>query len=144
MLEILNDVGCIAQPFGPHQEWEKHPPRGCQYEHETMWRPCLITISPTSITVVDRVLVNWEWPELTNNELKWQIMSILCKKKLMNEQGMFQALTIFSANLSNISSQNCLLRILAHKSLRGVQLSAWIFSSLAPSKWHHLRRSPKV
>ena len=81
MLETLNNAGCIAQLFGLHQESEKkHPSQGCQYEHETTWRPCLIAISSTSKTVVDKVLVYWKWPELTNNEQNWQIMSSLCKK----------------------------------------------------------------
>ena len=31
-----------------------------RYKHETMWQPCLIAISSTSKTVVDRVLVNWK------------------------------------------------------------------------------------
>ena len=69
MLEALNNVGCIAQPLGLRQENE-HPPQGCQYEHETTWWTCLIAISSTSKTVVDRVLANWKQPELTDNELK--------------------------------------------------------------------------
>ena len=39
---------------------KKHPSRGCQYEHETMWQPCLITMSYTSKNVVDVVLDNWK------------------------------------------------------------------------------------
>ena len=57
-------------------------------------------------TVVDRVLGNWKWPELTNNELKGQIMS-LCKKK-MNEHGMFRAITYPSLK---VSKQNNLKKI---------------------------------
>ena len=79
MLEALNNGGCIAQPFGLRQEYEKYPPQCCQYKHKkTMWWPCLITISSTSKNVVDRKLVNWKQPELTNNKLKRQ-MSLLCK-----------------------------------------------------------------
>ena len=49
------------------------------------------------------VLVNWKRPESINNEPKQQIMSLRCKKQLMNEQGMFQAITqeeIFQAKFS--------------------------------------------
>ena len=49
---------------------KKHPPRGCQYEHETMRQPCLIVISSAAKTVVDIVLINWKQPKLTKNELK--------------------------------------------------------------------------
>ena len=68
MLEALNIAGCIAQPEAPGIR--KTSPLGFQYEHETKWQPCLIAISSTCKTVVDRVLVYWKWPELTNNELK--------------------------------------------------------------------------
>ena len=61
MLETLNNV---------RQEEEKHPPRGCWYEHETTWRPCLITNSSTSKIVVDVVLFNWKQPESTKNKPK--------------------------------------------------------------------------
>ena len=43
--------------------------------------------------VVDTMLVNWKQPELTKNEPKRQNMSLLCKKKLVNEQGMLRAIT---------------------------------------------------
>ena len=59
MLEALSNVGRIAK--------KKCPPQGNQYEHETMWWPCLIAISHTSKTVLDRVLLNWKQPESTNN-----------------------------------------------------------------------------
>ena len=40
--------------------------------------------------VVDVLLVNQKWPELTSNKLQWQNMFLLCKKKkLMNEEGAF-------------------------------------------------------
>ena len=55
MLETLNNVGCIARA-----RLRKNIPRGCQYEHETTWQPCLFAISCTSKAVVDRVLVNWK------------------------------------------------------------------------------------
>ena len=60
MLESLNNVRCIAQPFRLCQEKEKHPPRGCQYELEMTWQPCFITTSYTSKNVVDMLLVNWK------------------------------------------------------------------------------------
>ena len=47
---------------------EKQPPRGCWYEHETTWRPCLIITSSTSKNDVDVMLVNWKQPESTKNE----------------------------------------------------------------------------
>ena len=56
MLETSNNVGGIAQPLGLSQDSEKHPPRGCRYEHETMWWPCLITTSFTCKNADVRVL----------------------------------------------------------------------------------------
>ena len=58
MLEALTNVGSISQPFGLHQEYEKHLPRGYQYEHETMWWPCMINTTYTSKNVINMVLVN--------------------------------------------------------------------------------------
>ena len=73
MLKVLCNVlmhsaaplGCIR--LGIRKK--KHPPQGCQYEHETMWWPCLITISSTNRTIIDIVLANWKQHELTNNEV---------------------------------------------------------------------------
>ena len=67
MLEPLNIAEHIAQAA---PGIEKHPPRGCQYENKTTRHPRLITISSISKTVIDRVIVNWKWPKLTNDELK--------------------------------------------------------------------------
>ena len=58
MLEALNNAGRIALRAAPGIR--KPPPEGWQYEHETMWQPCMIAISSTSKTVVDTVLVNWK------------------------------------------------------------------------------------
>ena len=59
----------------------KTSPQGYQYQHGTVWWLCLITTSSTSQNVVDTVLFNWKWHELTSTELKCQIVSLLCKKK---------------------------------------------------------------
>ena len=48
MLEALNNVRGIVQLFQLHQEYEKLH-RGFQYEHETAWRPSLITSSSKNI-----------------------------------------------------------------------------------------------
>ena len=60
MLEAINNVSSIAQPIGLRLEQPKHIPRGCWYDHETSWRPCLIIASPTGKNAVDTVLVNWK------------------------------------------------------------------------------------
>ena len=61
-----------------------------------MWWLCwIMTISIGKFVVM--VLVTWRQPKLTNNDFKWQKISLLCKK-LMNEEGKAIVLTTFSSH----------------------------------------------
>ena len=93
LLDPLNNVVGLTQPKGCARNKENIPLKVASMSMKTTWQPCLITTSSTGKNVLDVVLVNWKWPELTNNEPKSQILSLIYKK-LMNDQGTLQAITM--------------------------------------------------
>ena len=73
MLEALNNVGGIAQPFGARNK--KNIPlevagMSMKLGGGHVWSSSRSSTSSTSKNIVDMVLVNWKWPELTKNESK--------------------------------------------------------------------------
>ena len=74
----LNYVTSMVQLFRLHGD-KAHAPWSQQCELQMMWWPCWIAYNSTSKVVVVMVLVNWRWPELTNNGLKWQNLLTIWK-----------------------------------------------------------------
>ena len=66
----------VVAMFDHHQFWALNSLFEVQHPQKNI----IITVSSASKTVVDTVLVNWKRPELTNNELRRQIMSLSFKK----------------------------------------------------------------
>ena len=88
MLEALNYVVGMVQPFGLCQEITNIP-FGATSTSCKVWCilwPCWIVIISTNQVVI-MVLVKWQWPKLTNNDQKWQKISLLCKKKTNEWRG---------------------------------------------------------
>ena len=55
---------------------------------QSMWWPCLITTISTSKVVI-LLLVNWKWPKLTSNDLKWQNLFIMQKKLMKRGRSLY-------------------------------------------------------